>query len=58
MEYIRRIKNLTLEANTDTLDVEVNASLLEICPKELQDLKTSLYNIKRETSAVFRNMYT
>ena len=25
VEYIRRIKNLTLEANTDTLDVEANA---------------------------------
>ena len=57
-EYIRRIKNLTLEASTDILDIEANTFLFEICPKELQNFKTSLYNIERETSAVYSDLCT
>ena len=29
VEYIRRIKNLTLEANTDTLDIETSDHFLK-----------------------------
>ena len=46
VEYIRRIKNLTLEANTD---IETGDPF----PRELQDLRNSLYNIEHETSTIF-----
>ena len=58
MVYIRRIKKLTLKTSTDILDIEANTFLFEICPKELQNFKTSLYNIERKTSAVFSDLYT
>ena len=57
-EYIRRIKHLTPEASKDILDIEANASLLEMSPKLLQSLKTSLYNIECKTSAAFSSLYT
>ena len=56
--YIRRIKKLAFEARTDILDIEANTFLFETCFKELQNFKTSLYNIERETSAVFSDLYT
>ena len=48
--YIKRINELTLEANTDLLDIEAN-NKNDIEAKELENFKASLYNIERETFA-------
>ena len=54
-EYIKRIKELTLKASTDILDFEADhredTFLFGIYFEELQIFKSSLYNIKRKTSA-------
>ena len=55
-EYIRRIKELILEANTDISDIKANHR--QIFVWEFKHLKTSLYNIERKTSAVYSDLCT
>ena len=56
-KYIKRIQELTLQATTDLLDIEVSHRT-DISPTELKDFKTSLHNIERETSAVYSDLCT
>ena len=56
-EYIKRIKELTLEANTDLLDIKAKYED-NINAEELEDLETSLYNIEHETSAIYNDLCT
>ena len=55
--YIKRINELTLEANTDLLDIEANYEN-DIKATELKNFKASLYNIECETSAAYTDLCT
>ena len=48
---------MTLEANTDLLDIKAKYKN-NIKATELEDLKTSLCNIERETSAIYNDLCT
>ena len=54
-DNIKRIKKLTLEANTDLLDIEADYKN-DIDATELENFKASLYNIERETYAAYTDM--
>ena len=58
-EYVKRIKELALEANTDILDIEANHrndTTYREYLKEIQNFKTSLHNIERENSAIYSKL--
>ena len=55
--YIKRSRELTQEANLDILDIEANYRK-DIPSTELEDFRTSLHNIKCETSAVYNDLCT
>ena len=55
VKNVKRIQELTLQANTDLLDIEANHRK-DISPIELENFKTSIYNIEREASAIYRNL--
>ena len=46
---------MTQEANLDILDIEANYRK-DIPSTELEDFRTSLHNIERETSAVYNDL--
>ena len=50
-KYIKKIQELTLQPNTDLLDIEANHRK-DIPLTELEIFKTFLYNIEHETSTV------
>ena len=53
--YIERSLELIREANVDILDIETNHRK-DIPPTELENFKTSLHNIKRETLTVYNDL--
>ena len=55
--YIKRINELTLEANTDLLDIKADYEN-DIEATELENFKASLYNIERKTSAAYTDLCT
>ena len=50
-EYIKRINDLTLEANTNLLDIEAEYKD-NIDATEFDDFRVSITNIERRTSAI------
>ena len=54
-EYIRRLNEMTLDANTDLLDIEADYGN-DIDATELEAFKLSLYNIERETSTIYNDL--
>ena len=56
-EYIKRIQELTQQANTDISDIEANHRK-DIFSTELKTLKTSLHHIEHETSTVYSDLCT
>ena len=55
--YSKTLQTKIQEANIDILDIEANHRK-DILSTELEDFKTSLYNIERETSAVYNDLCT
>ena len=55
--YLKRSRELTQEAYLDILDIEANYRK-DIPSTELEDLRTSLHNIERQTSAVYNDLCT
>ena len=56
-EYIRRINGMTLEANTDSLDIEAKCKN-DIDTTEFDNLRASITNIERMTSATHVGLCT
>ena len=56
-DYIGRLNELTLDANTYLLDIEADYGN-DIDTTGLDDFKASLYNIERKTSAVYNDLCT
>ena len=52
VKNIKRIQELTLQANKDILDIEANHRK-DVSLIELENFKTSIYNIEREASAIY-----
>ena len=53
--YIKRSRDLTQEAKLDILDIEAKYRK-DIPSTELEDFRTSLHNMERETSAVYNDL--
>ena len=54
-EYIRRLNEMTLDANTDLLDIEADHGN-DIDATELEAFKLSLHNIEREMSTIYNDL--